>query len=412
VRHSRHAVILLSLAAGLLAALLILPGWGVLAQGDSLPTATPTLQPTLPPRAALPEVGMLEQRCGAGVSPRGPDFAASGLLLTTFSRDALWVVDLDRNMRYPLPETRPCGPNCRPSPDRTRLLYVSAETATFWLMNADGTQRESIFPYYISELDWWDADHWIVWPTAGRPALYPVGVLPQDATPERLDDYDSYSIQPGGYHGLRLEPGTGEWPLLELVDLTSGLLHPLAEARPYLSGAYWSPDGSQLAYIGQGAWDDTLNRRGAELFVIAPGQSEAVQVTDLTAAYGAVRITGEIESGAVSWSPDGRYLAFWVMEIIGPDPAANVGQAVVHVLDLQTGRTIVYCGFGTNHTNPSMPELVWSPDGAYIAFGVDEPGDGRPPILFVLDTVSGDYTEVTEGMYAAYGTYDPVMWAR
>ncbi|MBN1966825.1 MAG: PD40 domain-containing protein, partial [Anaerolineae bacterium] len=129
-----------------------------------------------------------------------------------------------------------------------------------------------------------------------------------------------------------------------------------------------------------------------------------------TAAYGAVRIAGPQEATALSWSPDGSRLAFWVMEIIGPDEFANVGQAVLHVLDVNSGQTTVYCGFGVNLYLPNPPALIWSPDGQYIAFGVDVPGDERAAILYALDTASGDYTEVTEGMYAAYGTYDPVMW--
>ena len=71
-----------------------------------------------------------------------------------------------------------------------------------------------------------------------------------------------------------------------------------------------------------------------------------MRLTDLTGAYGAVRIAGLQEARAVSWSPDGTRLAFWVMEIVGPDEAADVGQAVVHVLDVTSGQITVYCGFG------------------------------------------------------------------
>ncbi len=391
---------------GLLLALAALPGWGAQAQGAATPTATPT--PTLAPAAPLPAYGALAQRCGEGVQPRRPGFAASGLIVTTFSRDALWVVDLDRRTRYPLPETRPCGPNCRPSPDRRSLLYVSPETATFWTMRLDGTGREQVFPYYVSALEWWDANHWLAWSAVGAPSIFPMG----DGEPRRLDDYNVFSVQPGGFYGLRLAPGDGEWPVLELVNLESGQAQPLTAARPYFGGAYWSPDGSRLAYIGLGERDAALGHYGAELYVITPGEAAAVRLTDLTAAYGAVRIAGEQEERAVSWSPDGRYLAFWVMEIIGPDVAANVGQAVIHVLDTESGQVTAYCGFGTNAHTPNPPALVWSPEGRYIAFGVDVPGDERPALLLVLDVESGTFTEVSEGMYAAYGTYDPVMWGR
>ena len=381
-------------------------GQGALAQDGGTPTVTPT--PTLPPPDTLPASGTLTRNCGAGVRPRGPDFEGHGLILTTFSRDALWVVDLDRDMRYPLPGTRPCGPNCRPSPDRRSLLYVSPETATFWLMSVDGVQRESVFPYYVSALEWWDADHWLAWPTAGSPAIYPID---GQGEPLRLNGEGVYSVQPGGYYGLRLAPGDGEWPVVELVNLLGDeTAQPLFVAQPYFGGTYWSPGGALLAYIGHGERDESLGLYGAELYAIRPGAAQATRLTDLTAAYGAVRIAGEQEEGAVSWSPDGRYLAFWVMEIIGPDVVANVGHAVIHVLDTATGQVTAYCGFATDQHTPNPPGLVWSPDSRFVAFGVDVPQDGRGALLLALDITSGDYTEVTEGMYAAYGSYDPVMW--
>ncbi len=369
-------------------------------------------QPPGPAPAALPQFGQIEERCGAGVAPRGPDFAASGLILTAFSRDALWVVDLDRGSRYPLPETRPCGQTCRPSPDRRWLLYVSPETATYWMMRADGTGRTPAFPYYVSELDWWDAEHWLAWPTAGLPGIYPIGTPATEATPVRLNAFEVYSVQPGGYHGLRIAADEEGRPLLELTNLQDGESLALTEVRPGFGAADWSPDGTRLVYTGAGAHDESAGLNGAELFLVdLAGEPEPARLTDLAAAYGAVYIRGKNARHAVSWSLDGRYLAFWVLEATDLDLAADPGPATIHILDTQTGLTVLYCGLTASPGGLTLPELVWSPDGRYLAFGLDEAGDGRPPILYALDTVTGDFTEVTEGMYAANGTYDPVMWA-
>ena len=391
----------------MLLALLMGLGWGAaspaVAQGDPTPT------PTLAPFAPLPELGTFVQACGSGGRKPAIDFPGGGVIVTTLSRDAIWVIDLDRPARYPLEQTLPCGPNCRPSPDHRDLLYVEPSLATFWLMAVDGTNRRPAFPYYVSELDWWDATHWLVWPTAGRPAIYPV----DGGDPQRFADYHVYSLQPGGYWGLRLEPADSEYPLLQLVNVETGATQDLLLAQPYTNGAYWSPDGSRLAYLGLGERDRSLNQRGAELYLITPGDpAGGVRLTDLTGAYGAVRIAGLQEARAVSWSPDGTRLAFWVMEIVGPDEAADVGQAVVHVLDVASGQITVYCGFGVtlDPDAPSVPALIWSPDGRYLAFGVEIPGDDRAALLLGLDTESGDNYELSEGIYAAYGTYDPVMW--
>ncbi len=402
-RQRQHRIFLaVLLCTGLLLALWPFPK-GADAQGQA--TLTPPPPPTLPPQADLPHYGEIVQMCGQGVQPRGPDFAGTGFIVTVFSRDALWVVDLDRGARYPLPDTRPCGPNCLPSPDRRRLLYVSPETYTYWLMNLDGTGREQVTPYYVTAVEWWDAAHWLIWPAVAPPYLQAVGS--GERTP--LGDYDVFSVQPGGFYGLRLR-SDDPWPVLELVDTQTGNAVALADWRPYFGGAYWSPDGSRLVYLGQGERDRTLGFAGAELFLIRPGEAAAVRLTDLTAAYGAARIAGMQEERAVSWSPDGTRLAFWVMEITGPDVAANVGQAVLHVLDATTGQTTAYCGYGTTQITPNPPALIWSPDGRYIAFGADTPGDGKGALLLALDTQSGTFTEITDGIYPAYGTYDPVMW--
>lgn len=392
------------LAGGFLL-LLILPGWGAAAQGDGTPSPTPTL----PAPVDLPAYGTLVQQCGQGVRPRA-EFQGQGLIVTTFARREMWLVDLDRNMRYPLPDTLPCGPNCQPSPDRRRLLYVSPETSTFWVMNVDGSGRQQVFPYFISALEWWDDSHWLIWPAAGGPAIQAMDAAFSGSEPTRLADYSLFSVQPGGTFGLRYAPGPADWPILELVETGSGDSWQLAEARPFMGGAYWSPDGSQLAYLGAGERDAGLGLYGAELYLITPGEAAAVRATNLAASYGAVRIAGVLEERAVSWSPDGRYLAFWVMEIIGPDVAANVGHAVIHVLDTESGVVTAYCGFATNQHTPDPPGLIWSPAGQYIAFGVDVPGDERPALMLALDVGTGTYYEITDGMYAAYGTYDPVMW--
>ena len=253
---------LLVLAGGLLAVIVGL-GWGA-ASPRAVAQADPTPTPTLAPFAPLPDLGTFVQVCGSGGRKPAIQFPGGGLIVTTLSRDAIWVVDLDRNARYPLDQTLPCGPNCRPSPDRRELLYVEPDLATFWLMAVDGTNRRPAFPYYVSELDWWDATHWLVWPTAGRPLGRSTG------GPERFDDYYVYSLQPGGYWGLRLEPADSDYPLLQLVEVRSGETQDLGLARPYTNGEYWSPDGSRLAYIGLGEQDRSLGLRGAELYAVTP----------------------------------------------------------------------------------------------------------------------------------------------
>ena len=41
----------------------------------------------------------------AGIQQAGPGFQPGGIILTSFDRTALWVFDVDRQRRYPLPDT-------------------------------------------------------------------------------------------------------------------------------------------------------------------------------------------------------------------------------------------------------------------------------------------------------------------
>ena len=95
---------------------------------------------------------------------------------------------------------------------------------------------------------------------------------------------------------------------------------------------------------------------------------------------------------------------------MGADPEANTGNAVIHILDVATGATTVYCGYATTEHTPNPPRLVWSPDSTHIAFGGNVTGDERGYLLLALDTETGVITELSEGIYPALGTPDVVAW--
>jgi hypothetical protein len=99
-----------------------------------------------------------------------------------------------------------------------------------------------------------------------------------------------------------------------------------------------------------------------------------------------------------------------VIELLGPDPAANTGSAVLHMLDLTNGELRSYCGFSTNEHTPNPPRLVWSPDGTTVAFGSNIEGDDKGYLLLALNVTTGIFTELSEGIYPAIGTPDVTAW--
>lgn len=345
-----------------------------------------------------------------GVQPRPATFEPGGIILVTFDRANIWVYNITSDRRYPLPDTHPCGRNCRLSPDSQWVTYIDPETSAYSKMHLDGTGRVPLLDY-ASDVEWWDADTLLVWTPGHQAYLQPEA----GGSREYLNVEGVTSVQPGGRWGLLVEQDGDTFARvlvnLDLRDLQgiSGGYIPLGADTTYFNAAAWSPDGTWLAYVTPGAYDPVAQIAGGEIWAINPTDGTPVQWTDLTSVYGAARINGHASS-ELSWSPDGRYIAFWVIELLGPNPEANTGNAMIHVLDTQTGDIRAYCGYTTTEHTPNPPRLLWSPDSTHLAFGGNIPGDDKGYLLLALDIESGVFTELSNGIYPALGTADPIAW--
>lgn len=346
-----------------------------------------------------------------GIQPKPANFQPGGIILAAFDRTSMWVYNIDSNRRYPLPETKPCGTNCRLSPDARWITYVDSLTDSYNKMRLDGTQRTPLIPY-AADVEWWSLDTLLVW-TPGKDAY-----LQLDGGTEReyLDVESVVSVQPGGRWGMLIEQQGDDFKRavinLETRDLQgiAGGYIDLGIDKPYFDAASWSYDGQWLAYVNQGVYDANTNTLGSEIYGVHPADTtEPIQWTDLNSAYGAVRINGRA-NGELSWSPDNTHIAFWVIELLGPDPEANTGSAFIHVLDINTGEVRSYCGFSTTEHTPNPPRLIWSPDGTHLAFGGNIPGDDKGYLLLALNIETGIFTELSDGIYPALGGADPIAW--
>jgi Tol biopolymer transport system component len=355
--------------------------------------------------------GQLIDVCpGVGIQQRTPDFQPGGIILTTFDKTNIWVYNIDSDRRYPLPDTHPCGTNCRLSSDALWVTYMNAENSTYGKMRLDGTER-SLLVNYAADVEWWSEDTLLVW-TPGRLAY--LQAIGSDER-EYLNVDGVYSVQPGGKWGVMLEQNGDDFTR-SLINLDLRDLPGIAEQRrlldiytPYFNAESWSPDGQWLAYVSQAAVDPALNVAGGEIFGVQPGDTAPIQWTDLTGLYGAVRING-LTSRELSWSPDGTRIAFWVIKLTGADPAGTTAEAKIHILDINTGELRAYCGFTTTEHTPNPPRLIWSPDGTHLAFGGNVPADDKGYLLLALDTTTGIFTELSNGIFPALGNADVIVW--
>ena len=126
-------------------------------------------------------------------------------------------------------------------------------------------------------------------------------------------------------------------------DFATQTARPLGEAVSEAAGPVYSPDGKSLAYV----------RDRGTLHVITLGEAGRV-------ARDTVVFTGALDrfgGGRVTWSPDGRWLAFGVTDRksfrnIWVAPAAGGQAQPVSFL-----------------ANGDGGDVAWSPDGKYLLFG-------------------------------------------
>jgi anti-sigma factor RsiW len=112
----------------------------------------------------------------------------------------------------------------------------------------------------------------------------------------------------------------------------------------------WSPDGRRLAFVASPA--DSVDG-STEIFTIDADGSNLVRITQ-----------NEVDDDSPAWSPDGTRLALRVDEV---DPGAPADSNVVVTPVVGPGVTILGPG-----SNPS-----WSPDGLQVAMTVAEGGSSR-----------------------------------
>ena len=366
----------------------------------------------LPLPSSAQENSLVTNVCPAtGVEEVASGFQPGGIILTAFDKSAIWVFNVDNGRRYPLPDTAPCGRNCHLSPDASWLTYFNDPTNTFNIMRLDGTER-SLVAENAAEVEWWNPTTYLVWTPGKEAYLQTIGADER----EYLRVEGISSIQPGGRYGIALEPKEDgfESRLVNLETYVTGdestetedARVVLGDDQAYFNARAWSSDGEWLAFVAPVA---VGGHTGGEIFGIQPGDDAPTQWTHLTQLYGAARING-VSVGELSWSPDDTRIAFWVSEITGADPTSNLGNAVIHILDVASGELSIYCAFATPEQTPNPPRLVWSPDGTHLAFGGALPNDDRGYQLLALDTESGELTSLSIGIVPALGSPDVIAW--
>jgi Tol biopolymer transport system component len=324
------------------------------------------------------------------------------------------------------------------SPDGRRLLVANGEVYAVWA-NGRGrirvTRESSRFrlPFedeatwspdgkrvaYISELrDPGDNDLYSVSATGGKPRALTnnwaeeyAPVWSADGTMVALTRKRGRQpyvamLRPGGKARLLVRGADPAWSPdgRRLVFTRAGDVYVVSstgtEARSVTTGAEedsspdWSPDGREVVFARRSA-------AGKDLWAIGVDGSTLRRLTNVQ--LGRDRCT-VVEASDPAWSPDGREVAFSLLEGGSGLCLLRGGVESVHVVSADgSGRTRLVTTGGPRDplARDGAYSPAWSPDGASIVFvsRIEEQGPDR---LAIVPRAGGRFTFLTPPTYAAF----------
>lgn len=236
------------------------------------------------------------------------------------------------------------------------------KAATLMVLNPFTGERQVLKPDYPEIYDWPPLPSWLGWggtvidPTFSR-VIYPKYT-------GKDDDY-SYAIWDLQAHSM----------IASLEAVFTGLVD-------YFPYPLWSPDGSRFVVEGY-----LPEQKAFELFLVSrDGQVE--QLTNIF-PYESARLE------AMSWSPNGRYIAAWLNSSFNP-----YSKPELVIVDTNTGQVTDYCISNASAFKHPLDPL-WSPDSTQLIVR-DLDGKNRRRVM-LIDLIQGFAAQIAEDM-------EPLGW--
>lgn len=116
----------------------------------------------------------------------------------------------------------------------------------------------------------------------------------------------------------------------------------------------WRPSAEQAAVVASLPLEQNTNGLPDEIFIVE-NDGEVRQLTHLYDTFGRI-----LTIDSLSWSPDGKKIAFWLYDGQGND--------TLMVADYVTGDAINYCVLNVTQTHfpIGLSAPIWSPNGKYL----------------------------------------------
>jgi Tol biopolymer transport system component len=141
----------------------------------------------------------------------------------------------------------------------------------------------------------------------------------------------------------------------------------------------WSPDRNKFAFTNSQIENIQISWPAFELYSV-DREGETTQLTNLTKYYPFVFIDD------FSWSPDGKYIAFWFSWWSNRDEAYDLqGERLLAILDTEKKEVTNYCIQGAYSRSERMPPPLWSPNGKQIVVESHDKDGNRKVVLLDLE---------------------------
>lgn len=331
--------------------------------GGVRPTLTPTVMPTIPPTPqSTPDSGVFGQTqdlCPTNtlftVDAPPPDFGASGQLFTLPPQgelERIWVLNPQTGAYHADDRVPKCAleGNCFYSPDSQWLVRMDE---SFTVSRADGSQATMLFSpeeqnYFPQSIRWID------------------NTTLEYSYPGYLTDAIAEQIRTERGEGALIEY-SGQIMLYRTFDVTTG-----TRSEPFVD--------IPLSISIEGLPTSIVSRQpGDGPFVVVttpyPPMAAKYYLYDLRTDTYVYLMRSSLDSQAVEWSPNGRYLYYRL------EDDSNYAS-----FDTQSGE---------QHFIGTKPMARWSPDGRYIAQWIDDAADialrELPFRLQIWDSETGSY---------------------
>lgn len=288
----------------------------------------------------------------------------------------LWMVGADGQENRPFTQGDQSDRSSRWSPDGQSIAFLSdrGETSQLWLISARGGEARKLTSLEEGSI----AD--FSWSPDGTRLLFRYRPKPEWQRKSVREEREKQKLSTPPIHIRRLsyrEEGCGyfgdeRWHLYAL-EVATGTVTPLTLGDTDQVSAAWSPDGTRVAFVTNRSPDPDRTPQLDEIRIVPADGSGEEQLIPAPAGH----------KGALAWSPDGRYLAYyghtdvrdvwsatephlWILPAEGGE-----GRDLMAELDRPAGDATLgdVRSFGGGWQGPN-----WSPDSRSLFFLVSDRG--------------------------------------